>query len=195
VRYVSDEDKYWAEFANFGHKFVHIPEQYIRQYDRLLVGGVWAQANIRHDFDEEAKGKRSPFWIDDLKPIQVATFDLDEYRAQRRQFTTDEWIDLLMRSIGMEPSYFSRRQKFLFLTRLIPLCEQNYNLIELGPRGTGKSYAFQELSPYVILLTGATTVANLFYNMASGKIGYGGPLCQDTRVTVSYARDSVTVLK
>ncbi len=174
VRYLSDEDKYWAEFVNFGHKNVHIPEQYIRDYDRLLMGGIWAQVEIRHQYDEEAKGKRSPFWIESLKPIQLATFDLDEYRECRRQFSTEEWVDLLVRSIGMEPSHFDRRLKLLFLLRLVPLCEQNYNLVELGPRGTGKSYAYQELSPYVILLTGPTTVANLFYNMASGKMGLVG---------------------
>jgi ATP-dependent Lon protease len=174
VRYLSDDDKHWAEFVNFGHKFVHVPEQYMRQYDRLLMGGIWAQVSIRHQYDEEAKGKRSPFWIDDLKPIQVASFDLDEYRRCRTEFSTEEWIDLLLRSIGMEPSHFERRLKLLFLMRLLPLCEHNYNLVELGPRGTGKSYAYQELSPYTILLTGPTTVANLFYNMASGKMGLVG---------------------
>ncbi|MBI3302746.1 MAG: protease Lon-related BREX system protein BrxL [Deltaproteobacteria bacterium] len=174
VRYLSDDDKYWAEFVNFGHRYVHVPEHYIREYDRLLVGGVWAQVDIRHEYDETATGKRSPFWIDSLKPIQLATFDLDEYRQNRHQFSTNEWIDLLVRSMGLEPAHFDRRLKLLFLVRLIPLCEQNYNLIELGPRGTGKSYAYQELSPYVILLTGPTTVANLFYNMASGKMGLVG---------------------
>lgn len=174
VRYLSDDDKHWAELVNFGHKHVHVPDRYMRQYDRLLMGGIWAQIDIRHEYDEEAKGKRSPFWIDDLKPIQVATFDLEEYREGRRQFTTDEWIDLLLRTIGLEPSHFERRLKLLFLIRLIPLCEHNFNLVELGPRGTGKSFAYQELSPYVILLTGPTTVANLFYNMNTGKIGLVG---------------------
>ena len=174
VRYLSDDDKHWAELVNFGHKFVHIPEHYLRQYDRLLMGGIWAQIDLRHQYDEDASGKRSPFWIDGLKPIQLATFDLDEYRECRRQFTSDEWIDLLTRSVGLEPSHFDRRLKLLFLIRLLPLCEPNYNLVELGPRGTGKSYAYQELSPYVILLTGPTTVANLFYNMASGKMGLVG---------------------
>ncbi len=174
VRYLSEDDKYWAELVNFGHKFVHIPERFIREYDRLLMGGVWAQVNLSHLYDEEAKGKRSPFWIEDFRPIQLANFDLEDYRESRRQFTSEEWIDLLIRSIGMEPSHFDRRLKLHFLVRLIPLCEQNYNLIELGPRGTGKSYAFQELSPYVILLTGPTTVANLFYNMASGRVGLVG---------------------
>ncbi|WP_295408380.1 protease Lon-related BREX system protein BrxL [uncultured Thiocystis sp.] len=174
VRYLSDDDKHWAELKNFGHKFVHVPEHFLRNYDRLLMGGIWAQIDLRHQYDEDQKGKRSPFWIDSLKPIQLATFDLDEYRACRSQFSTDEWIDLLLRTIGMEPSYFERRVKLLFLVRLLALCEQNYNLVELGPRGTGKSYGYQELSPYTILLTGPTTVANLFYNMASGKMGLVG---------------------
>ncbi len=174
VRYLSDDDKHWAEFVNFGHKYVHVPEQYMRQYNRLLMGGIWAQVSIRHQYDEEAKGKRSPFWIDDLKPIQVASFDLDEYRRCRTEFSTEQWIDLLLRSIGMEPSHFERRLKLLLLMRLLPLCEHNYNLVELGPRGPGQRYAYQELSPYTILLTGPTTVANLFYNMASGKMGLVG---------------------
>src|SRR3954466_5655770 len=174
VRYVSDDDKHWAELKNFGHKYVHVPENFLREYDRLLMGGIWVQLDLRHQYDEEQKGKRSPFWIDSLKPIQLATFNLDEYRACRSQFTTDEWIDLLLRTIGLEPSYFSRRQKLHYLVRLIPLAEANYNLVELGPRETGKSYGYQELSPYTILLTGPTTVANLFFNMASGKMGLVG---------------------
>jgi ATP-dependent Lon protease len=174
VRYLADDDKHWAELVNFGHKFVHVPEHYLRDYDRLLMGGIWAQVDLKHQYDEEQKGKKSPFWIEGLKPIQIATFDLEEYRQGRSRFTTDEWIDLLLRSVGMEPSHFDRRLKLLFLMRLIPLCEHNYNLVELGPRGTGKSYAYQELSPYTILLTGPTTVANLFYNIASGKMGLVG---------------------
>src|ERR1043166_1521787 len=174
VRYVSDDDKHWAELKNFGHKYVHIPEHFLREYDRLLMGGIWAQVDIRHSYDEEQKGKRSPFWIDSLKPIQLATFDLEEYRVCRNQFTTDEWIHLLLRTIGLEPLHFNRRQKLHYLVRLIPLAEGNYNLVELGPRETGKSYGYQELSPYTILLTGPTTVANLFYNRASGKMGLVG---------------------
>jgi len=174
VRYLSESDKYWAELVNFGHKYVHIPDQYIRQFDRLLMGGIWAQINIRHQYDEEVKGKKSPFWIDELEPIQLASFDLEEYRQSRVEFSSDDWIDLLIRSIGLEPLHFDRRLKLILLVRMIPLCENNYNFIELGPRGTGKSFAYQELSPYTILLTGPTTVANLFYNMATGKMGLVG---------------------
>jgi len=161
------DSQYWAEVTNFGHKFVHIPDHYVRDFDRLLTGGIWAQIDMRFEYDEETKGK-NPFWIDKLTPIQLATFDVEEYRRLRAEFTTDEWLDFIMRSMGYEPTVMERRLKLLFLTRLIPLCERNYNLVELGPRGTGKSYAVQELSPYAALLTGPTTVANLFGHM-SGK--------------------------
>ncbi|MGC8731732.1 MAG: protease Lon-related BREX system protein BrxL [Halothiobacillaceae bacterium] len=174
VRYVSDDDKYWAEIVNFGHKFVHVPDRYVRQYDRLLVDGVWCEVELRHEYDDQASGKRSPFWIEELQPIQVAAFDLNEYAEGRREFTTDEWIDLLIRTIGLEPAGMEKRLKMLYLMRLVPLAEPNYNLVELGPRETGKSFAYQQLSPYAILLTGPTTVANLFYNIATGKIGLVG---------------------
>ena len=155
------DSQYWADVTNFGHRFVHIPDHYVRDFDRLLTGGIWAQVDMRFEYDEEGKGK-NPFWIDRMTPIQLATFDLEEYRRLRAEFTTDEWLDLIIRSMGYEPAVMERRLKLLFLTRLIPLCERNYNLVELGPRGTGKSYAVQELSPYSALLTGPTTVANLF---------------------------------
>jgi len=162
VRLVDSD--YWAEVNNFGSKFVHIPTDYVRDYERLLTGGIWAQIDMRFEYDEEARGK-NPFWIEKLTPIQIAAFDLSEYQAKRREFTTDEWIDLMLRSMGYEPSEMTRRLKMLFLTRLIPLCERNYNLVELGPRGTGKSYVIQEVSPYAALMTGGTTVANLFGHM------------------------------
>jgi len=165
VRLVDSE--YWAEGVNFGNRFLHIPVNYVRDYERLLMGGVWAQIDVRFEYDEEKKGK-NPFWIEKLSPIQIAAFDLDEYRRLRREFTAEEWVDLLIRSMGYEPSGMERRLKLLFLLRLIPLTEQNYNIVELGPRGTGKSYAVQELSPYGALLTGPTTVANMFGHM-SGK--------------------------
>ena len=155
------DSRYWAEVTNFGHKYVHVPEHYVRKFDRLLTGGIWAQVDMRFEYDEETKGKY-PFWIDKLTPIQLASFDLDEYRSLRKEFTTDEWLDLMVRSMGYEPTVMDRRLKLLFLVRLIALCERNFNLVELGPRGTGKSYAVQEISPYAALLTGPTTVANLF---------------------------------
>lgn len=162
VRLVDSD--YWAELSNFGNKFVHIQNQYVRDYERLLTGGIWAQVDMRFEYDEEGKGK-NPFWIEKLTPIQIAAFDLSEYQRLRAEFTTDEWIDLMLRSMGYEPSEMAKRLKLLFLTRLIPLCERNYNLVELGPRGTGKSYVIQEVSPYAALMTGPTTVANLFGHM------------------------------
>jgi ATP-dependent Lon protease len=129
--------------------------------ERLLTGGVWAQVDVGYDYDDESKGRHS-FWITKLEPIQIAQFNLEEYRTGRRSFTTDEWIDFMVRSMGYEPDQMDRRLKLLFLTRLIPLAERNHNLVELGPRGTGKSYELQEVSPYTALLTGPTTVANLF---------------------------------
>jgi ATP-dependent Lon protease len=168
VRLVDSD--YWAEAINFNNKFLHVPNQYVRDYERLLMGGVWAQLDLRFEYDEEARGK-NPFWIDKLTPIQIATFDLDDYRNVRGQFTTDEWINLIVRSMGYEPSEMSRRLKLLFLVRLIPLAERNYNLVELGPRGSGKSYVVQEVSPYTALLTGGTTVANLFGHMSGRQKG------------------------
>ncbi|MCB9589654.1 MAG: protease Lon-related BREX system protein BrxL [Polyangiaceae bacterium] len=168
VRLVDSD--YWAEVTNFGHKYVHVPEHYVRDYERLVMGGVWAQIDMRFEYDEESKGK-NPFWIDRLTPIQIATFDLEEYRRVRSEFTTDEWLDLMLRSMGYEPGEMSRRLKLLFLVRLIPLAERNYNLVELGPRGTGKSYVVQEVSPYSALLTGGTTVANLFGHMTGRQKG------------------------
>jgi ATP-dependent Lon protease len=168
VRLVDSD--YWADAVHFGDNFLHIPTQYVREFDRLLMGGVWAQIDMRFEYDEESRGKH-PFWIDKLTPIQIATFDIDEYRRLRAEFTADEWIDALIRSMGYEPGPMARRLKFHFLARLIPFSERNYNLVELGPRGTGKSYAVQELSPYGALLTGPTTVANLFGHMTGKQKG------------------------
>jgi ATP-dependent Lon protease len=162
VRLVDSD--YWAEAVNFGDQYLHIPTQCIRDYERLLMGGIWAQIDMRFEYDEEQKGKH-PFWIDRLTPIQIATFDLDEYQRLRREITTDEWLDLVLRTMGYEPTLMQRRLKLQFLLRLVPLTERNYNLVELGPRGTGKTYAVQELSPYGALLTGPTTVPNLFGHM------------------------------
>lgn len=166
---LSDSD-YWAEVVNFGDRYVHIPTHYVREYDRLLMGGVWAEVTLRFEYDEESKGKH-PFWIEKLAPIQIATFDVEEYSGLRREFTSDEWVDLLIRSLGYESSAMDRRLKLHFLVRLIPLCERNYNLVELGPRGTGKSFVIQEISPYGALLTGPTTVANMFGHMSGRQKG------------------------
>jgi ATP-dependent Lon protease len=156
---------YLAECVNFGSTSLRITDDDVHAFERLLTGGVWAQVEVEWDESDS----KAPFSISQLTPIQLASFNLDEYRKLRTQFSTEEWIDLLIRSMGYEPSQFSQRLKTLFLLRLIPLCERNYNLVELGPRGTGKSFAVQELSPYAALLTGPTTVANLFGHM-NGKV-------------------------
>ena len=168
VRLVDSD--YWAEAVNFGDRFLHIPTHYVSEYERLTTGGIWAQLEMRFEYDEESRGKH-PFWIDRLTPIQIATFDLEEYRRVRREFTADEWLDLIVRSMGYEPAEMSRRLKLLFVLRLVPLAERNYNLVELGPRGTGKSYVVQEVSPYAALLTGGTTVASLFGHMSGRQKG------------------------
>lgn len=168
VRLVDSD--YWAELSNFGNKFVRIPTEYVRDYERLLTGGIWAQVEMKFEYDEENRGK-NPFRIEKLTPIQIAAFDLAEYQRVRAEFSTDEWIDLILRSMGYEPAEMSRRLKLLFLTRLVPLAERNYNLVELGPRGTGKSYVTQEVSPYTALMTGPTTVANLFGHMGGKSKG------------------------
>jgi ATP-dependent Lon protease len=166
---VADSER-WAEPVNFGDRYLHVPGHYAREYERLLTGGVWAQIDVKHEYDDETKGRRS-FWITKLEPIQIATFSLDEYRTGRRAFTTDEWVDFLVRSMGYEPGAMEKRLRLLLLTRLVPLAERNFNLVELGPRGTGKSYAVQEVSPYASLLTGPTTVANLFGHMSGRQKG------------------------
>ena len=175
VRLIASEDKYWAELVNFNDAFIHISNRFIRQYERLFEGGVWCEVKIQYLYDEEQRGRKSPFWIQELKPIQLASFDFDEYQAGRENFTTEEWIDLLIASIGLEPTAFDQRQKLLLLIRMIPMVETNYNLVELGPRGTGKSFVYREISPFTILISGGkTTVANLFYNMASKQVGLVG---------------------
>lgn len=174
VRLVASEDKYWAELANFGDKFIHVPEDFVYRYDRLLQGGVWCQVELIYNADEEELHKR-PFFIKGLKPIQVAAFELDEFTEARRRFTGDQWLDLLVRSVGLEASQFDWRTKMLYITRLIPMVERNYNLIELGPWGTGKSFVYRETSPNSILISGGkTTVPQLFVNMGTGRVGLVG---------------------
>ncbi|MCL6509019.1 MAG: BREX system Lon protease-like protein BrxL, partial [Bryobacteraceae bacterium] len=175
VRLLASEDKFWAELANFGERNVHIPEDLVYRYGRLLEGGIWAQVDLRYDAQEEVSGLKRPFFITGLKPIQVASFEFSEYARGRAAFTTDEWIDLLTRSMGLEPTHFDRRLKLFFVARLIPMVERNYNLVELGARGTGKSFVYRELSPNSILISGGkTTVAQRFWNLSTNKIGLVG---------------------
>lgn len=168
------EDIYEAEFSNLGIKQVPIAESYVRDYERLLCGGIWCIVQMEYYYDEADK-HRSPFMIHKLTPIQMPSLDFEEVKAARAKFTDDEWIDVVLRSVGMEPVQFNKREKWLHLARLIPLVENNYNLVELGPRGTGKSHVYKEISPNSILVSGGqTTVANLFYIMGTKQIGLVG---------------------
>src|SRR6266496_638743 len=164
ARLVESENKSWAELVNFNSRYVHIPEGVWQRFDRLFESGVWAQVDlIYNETDDEPAGARHPFWIESFRPIQVAAFDLDEYRESRSRIDRDAWIDLLIRSMGYEPNGLNTRLKLDYLTRFIPFCERNYNLIELGPRGTGKSFVYRELSPNSILVSGGkTTMPQLF---------------------------------
>uniref|UniRef100_A0A7C4ESG7 Protease Lon-related BREX system protein BrxL n=1 Tax=Desulfomonile tiedjei TaxID=2358 RepID=A0A7C4ESG7_9BACT len=174
VRFLPSENKYWASLDHFGYTRIHIADEFYRRYERLLEGGIWAIVDVEFRLSEEGR-RDSPFYIVDLKPIQLARFDMEEYVEGRNQMTREEWVDLLVRSVGLEPLRMDRRLKLLLLTRLIPFVEKNYNFIELGPRGTGKSYAFSEMSPYCILLSGGkASTANLFYNNARRQVGLVG---------------------
>ncbi|MGH9154555.1 MAG: protease Lon-related BREX system protein BrxL [Acidimicrobiales bacterium] len=174
VRLVESEDKYWASLASFGSRFVHVPEELVYRYDRLLGGGVWCQVELVYSADEDETTKR-PIYIRSLKPIQIAAFDLDEYATGRAEFTRDEWLDLVVRTIGIEPAGLDLRGKLLLVTRLVPMVERNFNLIELGPRGTGKSFVYRELSPNTILISGGkVTVPQLFVHLGTGRVGLLG---------------------
>lgn len=166
-------DAYEASFANLGIKKVLVDSDTVKKNQKMLVSGVWSIADLEYDHKEEANAV--PWVLSGLKPIQMSSFDYDAYLAARAQFTTEEWIDLLIQTIGFNPDAFGRRSKLLQLLRLIPYVERNYNLIELGPKGTGKSHIFSEFSPHGILISGGeVTVPKLFVSNASGKIGLVG---------------------
>jgi len=167
-------DVYEAIFSNLGIKGVEISHSYVKEFDKLLGGGIWCILQMEYFYDENDKN-RSPFYIRGVKPIQMPNMDMNEIFEGRRHFSSAEWLDILMRSTGMEPTQFEEKAKWHLLARLIPLVENNYNLCELGPRGTGKSHVYKEISPNSILVSGGqTTVANLFYNMSSRAIGLVG---------------------
>lgn len=186
-------DEYEASFSNLGLTGIPISEDYAEKYDRLLCGGIWCIVQLEYDSGEDAvpdiistdgerlqsKRKRqkdtTPISIRKLTPIQLPNVNMDDLKAGRSDFTKEEWLDVLMRSIGMEPDELTEREKWLLLTRMIPLVENNFNLCELGPRSTGKSYLYKEVSPNSILVSGGqTTVANLFYNMGRKTMGLVG---------------------
>jgi ATP-dependent Lon protease len=170
-------DHFWAELVNMGVKDALIGDDIVHHNDKLLVGGIWALVDLVYDPEFQEQGVTRPFAVERLKPIQQPSTDLSDFLAAREQFATDEWRDVLLRSMGLEPanSDFTRRKKLLLLTRLIPMVETNYNLLELGPRGTGKSFVYREISPYAILISGGqTTVAQLFIHLGTGRMGLVG---------------------
>lgn len=169
------KNRFFAEFSNLGLGDVPIEDEYPEQYDRLLCGGIWCIVQLEYEYNEEDKKNGYPIQIRKLTPIQMPHIDIDELKNGRQAFTKDEWIDVLLRSIGMEPDELSYREKWLLITRMLPLVENNFNLCELGPRSTGKSHLYKEISPNSILVSGGqTTVANLFYNMGRKTVGLVG---------------------
>ena len=173
----ANKDRYWARLLNSNIKNANISDSQVVKHEKLLLGGIWAIIDIQYDPEIKIGNKTYPFLIKDIKPIQLSTYDADRFKEGRKNFTRDEWIDVLIRSIGMEPTSegFTRRLKMLLISRLIPLVESNFNIIELGPRMTGKSYVYKEITPYAILLSGGQpTVAQLFVNNTTRKIGLVG---------------------
>ncbi|MBX5048870.1 BREX system Lon protease-like protein BrxL [Rhizobium lentis] len=172
VRFVEKEKRHWASLENFNSQRIAIGEKFYRDNDRLLEGGIWAEITVAHNAIDE---DNYAFYIEELRPIQLSRFDFNLYAEGRKSFTRDQWLDAIMRSVGLEPAKLSKRVKLHYIARLAPLVESNYNYIELGPRGTGKSYFFSEFSPYATLISGGqATKATLFYNNARRKVGLVG---------------------
>lgn len=166
---------YVAEFSNLGLTNVPIEDEYPEKFDRLLCGGIWCIVQLEYEFIEEEKKNGNPIQIRKLTPIQMPHIEMADLKAGRKAFSKEEWLDVMLRSIGMEPDELDEREKWLLLTRMIPLVENNFNLCELGPRSTGKSHLYKEISPNSILVSGGqTTVANLFYNMGRKTVGLVG---------------------
>ena len=173
VKLNQKKDIYEAQLSNLGIKDAVIPSNIVKQNEKLLTGGIWCIVTLNYFYEEGQK--ISPFSVANLKPIQMPSMDMDELFAARGHFNTDQWLDVLVRSIGMEPTNLKQRVKWHLLTRMIPFVENNYNVCELGPRGTGKSHVYKECSPNSLLVSGGqTTVANLFYNMSSRQVGLVG---------------------
>ena len=196
------QDKYWAKLFNSNIKNANIPEHFVEEHDKLLSGGIWAIIDMEYDPEIKHGSTIHPFVIEDIQPIQLSSFSDDKIEDVIDQFNKEEWINLLLRSMGLEPTAndMSKRIKYLLLSRLIPLVESNFNMIELGPRSTGKSYVYRELSPYAQLVSGgATTVPQLFVNNATGKIGMVGlwdTIAFDEVAGVKFnAKDGIQLMK
>lgn len=169
------KDAYFAEFSNLGLRDVPIEEDYPAKFDRLLCGGIWCIIQLNYEFDDEDYRSVNPIQIAKLTPIQMPHIDIEELKEGRKAFSQEEWLDVMLRSTGMEPDTLTEREKWLLLARMLPLVENNFNMCELGPRSTGKSHLYKEISPNSILVSGGqTTVANLFYNMGSKTVGLVG---------------------
>ena len=172
VRYVESKKRHWASLENFNSQKIAIGEKFYKENKRLLEGGIWAEVKLAFN---EIEDDDYAFYIEELRPIQLSRFDFDDYKAGRALMTRDEWMDIILRSVGLEPSKLTERVKLHFLLRLAPLVEANFNFIELGPRGTGKSYFYSEFSPYSTLISGGqATVATLFYNKNRKETGLVG---------------------
>jgi ATP-dependent Lon protease len=175
VRLVETEDKYWASISAINESFVNIPEGIVRQYPMLLSGGMWGTIDLTYDETEVHNKKIRPFKVTAFTPFQVSVINLGEYIEKRKEFTSEEWLDILINSCGLDPARMTRRQKLLYLCRCIPLVETNINMVELAPRETGKTYLYRNISYYAHVLSGGkATPAQLFINLNSGKIGEVG---------------------
>lgn len=174
VKLVETHDKYWGRLSNLNLDYINVDDADVRAHDRLLLGGIWAEVSLRYDDSYIFKGQNRPFFVDAIRPIQLSNRNIESFVEARRQFTRDQWLDLLMRSMGYEPQhpYYTKRRKFHYMLRLLPFVEKNFNSVELGPRGTGKSFVYQQLSPYCHLVSGGqTTTAQMFVNLSTGQRG------------------------
>lgn len=174
VKLVETHDKYWARLSNLNLDYINIEDADVRAHDRLLLGGIWAEVSLRYDDSFIFRGQNRPFFVDAIRPIQLSNRNVESFIEARRRFTRDQWLDLLMRSMGYEPNhpYYTKRRKFHYMLRLLPFVEKNFNSVELGPRGTGKSFVYQQMSPYCHLVSGGqTTTAQMFVNLSSGQRG------------------------
>lgn len=199
VKLNEKKDIYTAEFSNLGLNNVEISSRYVKDFEKLLGGGIWCIVKLQYFYDETAKDA-SPFLIEQVTPIQMPNMDMNEFIEGRKQFDKEEWIDVLIRSIGMEPTQLTYEVKWHMLLRMVPLCENNYNMCELGPRGTGKSHLYKEISPNSILVSGGqTTVANLFYNMqkkAVGLVGLWDTVAFDEVAGITFKdKDGIQIMK
>ncbi|MGO9118779.1 MAG: protease Lon-related BREX system protein BrxL [Desulfomonilaceae bacterium] len=174
VKLVETHDKYWARLSNLNLDYLNIEDSEIRLHERLLMGGIWAEINLRYDDSFVFKGQNRPFFVDSIRPIQLSSRNMESFIEARKRFTRDQWLDLLMRSMGYEPEhpYYTQRRKLHYMLRLVPFVEKNFNSVELGPRGTGKSFVYQQMSPYCHLISGGqTTTAQMFVNLSTGQRG------------------------